>query len=78
VPTVLRIDGFEFFFYSHEGSEPPHVHVDKGDGTAKFWLTPVKLEYVDGLKKQEQRKVKRLVEEHQKYLLEKWNEYFAG
>lgn len=54
------------------------MHVDKGDGTAKFWLAPVKLEYVDGLKKQEQRKAKRLVEEHRLFLLEKWNEHFEG
>ena len=45
---------------------------------AKFWLAPVKLEYVDGLKKQEQRKAKRLVEEHRLFLLEKWNEHFEG
>ncbi len=78
VPTVLRIDGFEFYFYSHEGNEPPHIHIDKGDGTAKFWLSPVRLEYSTGLKKQEQRKAKRLVEEHRLLLLESWNERFPG
>ncbi len=35
MPTVLRIDGFRFFFYSDEGSEPPHIHAEKGDGVAK-------------------------------------------
>jgi hypothetical protein len=23
VPTVLRIDGYSFYFYSHEPNEPP-------------------------------------------------------
>jgi hypothetical protein len=25
MPTVLRVSGFRFFFYSLEGSEPPHM-----------------------------------------------------
>jgi hypothetical protein len=40
VPTLLRIEGFRFFFYSTERQEPPHVHVEKGDGEAKLWLQP--------------------------------------
>ena len=28
MPTVLRIDGHRFFFYSLEGQEPPHIHVE--------------------------------------------------
>jgi hypothetical protein len=29
VPTVIRIHGYRYFFYSNEGSEPPHVHVER-------------------------------------------------
>ena len=29
MPTVLRVRGFRFYFYSHEPNEPPHVHVDR-------------------------------------------------
>lgn len=36
VPTVHREAGYVFYFYAEEGIEPPHVHVDKGDGTAKL------------------------------------------
>lgn len=43
MPTVLRIDGFRFFFYSNEGSEPPHIHVERAESTAKFWLEEVEL-----------------------------------
>jgi len=43
VPTVHREAGCAFYFYAEEGTEPPHVHVDKGDGTAKLWLQPVRL-----------------------------------
>ncbi|SEN23229.1 protein of unknown function [Loktanella fryxellensis] len=43
MPTVFRQDGFRFFFYSNEGDprEPPHVHVMKDGGEAKFWVRPV-------------------------------------
>ncbi len=35
MPTVLRTLGFRFFFFSGEGSEPPHIHVEHGDKVAK-------------------------------------------
>ena len=40
MPTVLRWDGYRFYFYSHEGAEPPHIHIDKAGSSAKFWLDP--------------------------------------
>ena len=43
MPTVLRIEGYRFYFYSHEPNEPPHVHIDKGGSSAKAWLNPVGL-----------------------------------
>lgn len=43
MPTVLRAAGFRFFFYSMEGDEPPHIHVEQGDSVAKFWIDPVNL-----------------------------------
>jgi hypothetical protein len=43
VLTVERWRGYRFYFYSHEPSEPPHVHADARGCTAKFWLRPVTL-----------------------------------
>jgi hypothetical protein len=40
MPTVLRIDGYRFFFYSLETGEPSHIHVERADEAAKFWLFP--------------------------------------
>ena len=34
---------YRLYFYSHEPNEPPHVHVDRDDQSAKFWLDPVAL-----------------------------------
>jgi hypothetical protein len=43
MPTVLRIGPFRFFFYAGDGNEPAHVHVERDDGEAKFWLEPIRL-----------------------------------
>ncbi|MBY0578292.1 MAG: DUF4160 domain-containing protein [Burkholderiales bacterium] len=41
MPTVLRLLGWRFHFYSDEGTEPAHIHVDTGEGECR--LEPVRL-----------------------------------
>src|SRR5258708_4053139 len=36
----LLVRRMRFFFFSNEGNEPPHIHIEDGDGYAKFWLDP--------------------------------------
>ena len=43
MPTILRLDGYRFYFYSGEGNQPPHIHIEFGDKLAKYWLDPVEL-----------------------------------
>ena len=43
MPLVLRVKGYRFFFFSSEGQEPPHIHVEQAERYAKFWLRPVSL-----------------------------------
>jgi hypothetical protein len=38
MPTVLRLQGFRFFFYSNENDEPMHVHVEKAEAVEKYGL----------------------------------------
>jgi hypothetical protein len=78
VPTVLRAEGFRFFFFSNEGTDPPHIHVERADGHAKFWLQPVSLAASKDLKSVELKRVKLLVIEHQLIFVEKWREYFGS
>jgi hypothetical protein len=78
MPTVLRDGPYRFFFYSADGSEPPHVHVQRDDHVAKFWLSPVRLADNGGFKRAEIQKVKGMVDEHVESLLRSWNEFFAG
>jgi len=74
---VLRKYGFAFYFYSHENKEPPHIHVDKGDGTVKIWLNPVRVAWMENLKSSEVRQALLLAEQHEQLLMEKWHEFFA-
>ena len=78
MPTVLRVSPFRFFFYAGDGGEPPHVHVERDDCEAKFWLDPVRLERSRGFKRKEINRIRDLVEEHREQLLEGWNEFFRG
>ena len=78
MPTVLRIAGHRFFFFSNESYEPPHVHVETGDSYAKFWLDPVALCLSIGYNPRELRSLRELVESHTDLFLEKWHEYFGG
>ena len=70
MPTVLRIGPYRFHFYSREPNEPPHIHVERGDVEAKFWLKPVSLVSNYGFRAQELRKLERLVEENCQTLIE--------
>jgi hypothetical protein len=72
MPTVLRTGPYRFYFYSHEPNEPPHVHVDRDDLSAKFWLNPVGLARNLGFNARELRRLQSLVTEHQTELLEAW------
>ena len=78
MPTVLRIGAYRFYFYSHEPNEPPHIHVDRDNLSAKFWLEPVTLAKNIGFRGKELRKLESLVRENQTKLVEAWNEYFSN
>ena len=77
MPTVLRVDGHRFFFFSNEGNEPPHIHVETAESYAKFWLEPVMLARSIGYGARELRVLRGLVEENRVLFKEKWNEYFG-
>jgi hypothetical protein len=76
MPTVLRIAGLRFFFYSREDNEPPHIHVEQADDVAKFWLDPVELASSYGFSAKEINQIRKLVVAHQAQLLKAWHDYF--
>jgi hypothetical protein len=76
MPTVRRIGSARFFFFSNEGAEPPHVHVEQAGAVAKFWLEPVSLASSSRLRGHELRRLERVVAEHREEFLEAWHEFF--
>ncbi|MCI0365477.1 MAG: DUF4160 domain-containing protein [Phycisphaerales bacterium] len=76
-PTILRQGPYRFYFYSHEPNEPPHVHVDRDNATAKFWLNPVSVAYNWGFNAKELRAIQSIVQEHREQMLRAWNDYFG-
>ena len=78
MPTVSRVGPYRFFFYASDRDEPPHVHVERDDKVAKFWLRPVRLERSGGFSRREINRIQKLVEENAEALVRSWNEYFEG
>jgi hypothetical protein len=77
MPTVLRSGPYRFYFYSHEPNEPPHIHIDREDLSAKFWLAPVQLARNFGFRAHELRTIQSMVTEHSEEFLEAWDEFFG-
>ena len=78
MPTVLRIGPYRFFFYAGDRDEPLHIHVERDNNKAKFWLEPVRLQHSGGFSRAEINRIQKTVEENQEDLLRSWNEYFNG
>lgn len=76
MPTVLRLGHWRFHFYSDEGLEPPHIHVDCGDGECKFWLAPVRLARAENVAPFEVRRIEREVAERQAFFVEQYHAFF--
>ena len=74
--TVLRDGPYRFFFYSSDRSEPPHIHVERDDCEAKFWLDPVRLERSRGFAPKQVNQIQAIIEGSRQNLLDRWNEYF--
>ena len=76
MPTVLRVGPYRFLFYSSDAEEPRHVHVERDENSAKFWLNPVRLHSSGGFRPVEVRRIQRLVVEHRGALVRSWDAYF--
>lgn len=77
MPTVLRIGAYRLYFFSHDTSEPPHIHIDRERFSAKFWLKPVELAKNIGFSPRELREIQHIITENQAKLLEAWHGYFG-
>jgi hypothetical protein len=76
MPTVLKEGKYRFFFFSNEGTEPPHIHVESDNKYAKFWLDHISLASSYGFKAYELSEISKIIERNQEMMRRQWNEYF--
>lgn len=76
MPTVFRQGGYRFFFFSNEGKEPVHVHVERGEALAKLWLTG-HVAWTVGFRTGELTEISALVRAHHALVQESWNAHFG-
>ena len=77
MPTVFYFKGYRFYFFSKENDEPVHIHVEKAEASAKFWLAPnVKEEYSYGFSGKQRSEIKQIIIDNLNTLKKAWYEYF--
>ncbi len=77
-PTVLRQGPYRFYFYAADGAEPPHVHVEGGDGEAKFWLHPISLASSWGYSDRRLRSIRRIIQAHRDEIVQARDAFFRA
>jgi len=77
MPTVLRVGPYRFFWYSADRNEPPHVHVERDEKTAKIWIESLVVARNNGFSSRELMKVAAIVAEHQQEWLARWRREFG-
>lgn len=78
VPTILRVNGYRFFFYAYDCIEPRHIHMKKENAECKFWLDPVSLEFNHGMTAKQLREVERIIIDNLDTLRREWDFFCNG
>ncbi len=76
MPTLLRWKGCRFYFWSHEGNEPQHTHIDCAEKSAKVWLFDLAVSYNEGFTSKEMKQLLGQVKIHRKVFKEAWHAHF--
>jgi hypothetical protein len=61
MPTVCLNGPYRFYFYSSDGDEPLHIHVQRDQAVAKFWLNPIRYEHSIGFRPVEIRRIQGII-----------------
>jgi len=78
MPTILKNGPYRYFFYSGDRDEPQHVHVERDDKIAKFWIDPIRMQWSGGFNRKEIRLIHGMIEDHHSKLVEAWDDYFGS
>jgi len=75
MPTVFKIDGYRFFFFSDEHT-PEHIHIEKADAYVRIEIEPLRVTNSYNLNSKELKKLLDLVKKNKQKLKGVWDEYF--
>jgi len=75
MPTLLRWNGYRFFFYSADLWEPAHVHVARDGREAKIWLHDMTVAVNLGFRAHDLNEIVRTVRDYRDAFLEAWNDH---
>ncbi len=79
MPTALRSGPYRFYFYSYDCRERRHMHVDREDCSAKFWIDPdVTLADNHGYSRSELRDIERIARDNLEALRNEWDRFCSG
>jgi len=74
--TALRSGPYRFYFYSYNCNEPRHMHVDRENMSARFWLEPDALLAANyGFKPSELRIIERVIRQNLEQLRHEWDAF---
>ena len=77
MPTILKIKGYRFFFFSNEHT-PKHIHIQKQEKYAKIDLENLKVLNNYKFNSKEIREILKITSKNQKEFIKAWDEYFQN
>ncbi len=78
MPTIFWSGPYRIFFYSSDGQEPVHVHVERDDRVAKFWISPLKCADRGGFPHSELAKINIILHNNHERIEEAWHDFFGN
>ena len=78
MPTVFYFNGYRFFFFSNENDEPVHIHIEKAEASAKYWLEPIDEVYSYGFTSRQRKEIQSIIELRINELKKAWHEHFKN
>ena len=74
MPIILRVKGYRIRFYEADLDEPVHVHIEKENKAAKYWLSPIMIARQGRFRPHELAEIERILEEHREKILQVWQQ----
>ena len=78
MPTILKIKGYRFFFFSREELRE-HIHIQSQDGEAKFWLKPqIELAKNYKLPRKDLNEIEKIIDDNYDMFIKAWEKHFGN